>query len=193
MSLDDVEIMRLVQNGDLRPFDELVHRYRTALLRVAESKLGNAAWAEDVVQETFLAVFAARDTFNPTFAFRTWLWTILLNLCKRQLKRRGNRPFEQSSQTQLATSGVNGASHPVHHETGLSLAILAERDARLHLHLRNLSDVQADALRLRFFGGLKFEEIAETMECSINGAKMRVKKGLLALAESLRNEEGVEQ
>lgn len=193
MSLDDAEIMRLVQNGELEPFDELVRRYRRALLRVAESKLGDAAWAEDVVQETFLAVFAARDTFNPSFAFRTWLWTILLNLCKRHLKRRGSRVRETSSYTAATSVGQNRTAEPVHHETGLSKALLAERDAKLHAVLRQLPDAQADALRLRFFGGLQFQEIAEAMGSSLNGAKMRVKHGLLSLAETLRKEEGEEQ
>ncbi len=92
MPSDDVDIMRRVQAGEVEAFDLLVHRYRSALLRVAASKLGNAAWAEDVVQETLLAAYAARATYNPQFAFRTWLWTILLNLCRRQWQRRESRP-----------------------------------------------------------------------------------------------------
>src|SRR5689334_21955984 len=140
MPLDDAQIMRLVQEGRFEPFDELVRRYRGPLLRVAESKLGNAAWAEDVVQETFLAVFAARDTFNPSFAFRTWLWTILLNLCHRQLKRSGRRRQEVSTQTAFASDGGAGQVEPVHHESGLSQALLAERDARLRELLRKLPE-----------------------------------------------------
>ena len=41
-----------------------------------------------------------------------------------------------------------------------------------------LPDVQADALRLRFFAGLKFHEIADTMSCSLSAAKNRVRTGL---------------
>ena len=48
--------------------------------------------------------------------------------------------------------------------------------------------MQADALRLRFFGGLTFPEIAAAMGCSEPGAKNRVKSGLLKLAEWLRPE-----
>jgi RNA polymerase sigma-70 factor (ECF subfamily) len=46
--------------------------------------------------------------------------------------------------------------------------------------------VQADALRLRFFGGLKFHEIAEAMPCSLTSAKNRVRWGLLRMAEMLQ-------
>ena len=51
--------------------------------------------------------------------------------------------------------------------------------------------VQADALRLRFFGGLKFEEISETMQCSLGTAKNRVKWGLMRLAELVRQADSV--
>src|SRR4029079_7825076 len=117
---DDAEIMRRVQRGQFELFDELVARYRGPLLRVAMSKLDDAGWAEDVVQETFLAVFAARETFNPAFSFRTWLWTILLNLCRRHLKRNSNRRNEHS-QLKLGRSDGFDAKL-VSHETGLSRA-----------------------------------------------------------------------
>jgi sigma-70-like protein len=54
-----------------------------------------------------------------------------------------------------------------------------------------LPTAQADALRLRFFGGLKFEEIADAMQCSLGTAKNRVRWGLMRLADhvhALRNE-----
>ena len=61
-----------------------------------------------------------------------------------------------------------------------------ERTEQLESLLGQLSDVQADALRLRFFGGLKFQEIAETMQCSLNTAKNRVRWGLMRMAELLQ-------
>jgi RNA polymerase sigma-70 factor (ECF subfamily) len=189
--LDDVQIMQRVQRGQLELFDELVARYRGPLVRVAQSKLGDAGWAEDVVQETFLAVFAARDTFNPDFSFRTWLWTILLNLCRRQLKRNSNRRHELSDLT-LESSG-EAVSQLLNHETGLSRAMLAERREALLARLGELPDAEADALRLRFFGGLQFDEIAQTMDSSVSGAKRRVKNGLLKLAASLVDEAGDER
>ena len=67
----------------------------------------------------------------------------------------------------------------------LDQLLWTERQEQLRDALDRLPEVQADALRLRFFGGLKFEEIAAAMECSLNGAKMRVKHGLLKLAELL--------
>ena len=60
-----------------------------------------------------------------------------------------------------------------------------ERSVLLEMFLARLSTVQADALRLRFFGGLKFPEIAVAMNCSLPTAKNRVRWGLMRLAKWL--------
>jgi RNA polymerase sigma-70 factor (ECF subfamily) len=193
MAADDATIMQAVKRGEVEQFDLLVERYQLPLIRVAASKLGNAAWAEDVVQETFLAVFAARETYNPQFAFRTWLWTILLNLCRRQLKHQHRQP-RQVPRSQLPADGSSlAAGEPVEWETGLSRLLQLERREQLSALLNELPEPQGDALRLRFFGGLKFSEIAEAMNSSISGAKRRVQNGLLALAARLQQEELAEE
>lgn len=189
MELDDVQIMCRVQAGEVELFDELVRRYRGPLVNVAWSKLGDAAWAEDVVQETFLAAFAARATYNPRFAFRTWVWTILLNLCRRQWQRRQVRPEQQSLGTS-SSAELSGYCEPVTHETALGNVLSVERRAAVHRLLTQLPEVQADALRLRFFGGLQFSEIALAMDSSVSAAKQRVKNGLVALADFVRQNGG---
>jgi RNA polymerase sigma-70 factor (ECF subfamily) len=174
---DDATLMRRVQAGETAPFEELVRRYRGPLARVAFSKLGDAAGTEDVVQETFLAVFAARATFNPRFAFRTWLWTILLRLCARR-RLRGQRPGEIGGliDPQLADQ------RPAAADSVLAQVLRDEEQSLVHAALAELPEAEADALRLRFFGGLKFEEIAIAMQSSVSGAKQRVKHGLERLS-----------
>src|SRR5256885_15564559 len=101
------------------------------------------AIAEDVVQETFVAVFSASSIYDPRFAVSTWIWTILLNLCRKH--RRGQRSREKlhvgwaSSQTEDAA------------DSALDGMIRAEEARRLREHLARLPAAQADALRLRFF------------------------------------------
>jgi RNA polymerase sigma-70 factor (ECF subfamily) len=189
VNLDDVEIMRQVQGGRVELFDLLVHRYRSALTNVAFSKLGDRTWAEDVVQETLLAAFAARATYNPQFAVRTWLWTILLNLCRRQWKRRESRPREHAWGAS-AEASPRRFSEPATHDTALSQVLRVERSVEVHKLLSRLPEAQADALRLRFFGGLQFSEIALAMGSSLGAAKQRVKFGLAELAQQLRHTGG---
>jgi RNA polymerase sigma-70 factor (ECF subfamily) len=180
--------MQHVQKGCVELFDALVERHRTRLLHVAHSKLGDEAWAEDVVQEAFLAAFSARQTYKPEFAFSTWLWTILLNLCRRQQTRRSRRPHELA--VQVLPDGSVAHSEPASCDSGLSHALLLERQQQVVELLNELPEAQADALRLRFYGELKFDEIARAMGSSVSAAKVRVRKGLASLAGRIRELEG---
>ena len=68
-------------------------------------------------------------------------------------------------------------------------AIHNERRALLEELLNKIPEVQATALRLRFFGGLKFQEIADAMQCSLSSAKNRVKIGLEKLSQLIDDAE----
>jgi RNA polymerase sigma-70 factor (ECF subfamily) len=182
--LDDADLMRHVQAGDHARFEELVHRYRPALLRVARSRLARADWAEDAAQETLLAAFKSRHTFDPQRGFRTWLWTILLNQCRRLEARRTRRPRVTC---EADRTGEEPSPQPAADAAPLPLEQLLarERTELLDALLARLPATQADALRLRFFAGLKFQEIADAVGCSLLTAKNRVRAGLHALAGRL--------
>ncbi|HEX3725251.1 MAG TPA: RNA polymerase sigma factor [Pirellulales bacterium] len=178
----DAAIIARVQSGETDCFDELVRRYQLALMRMARSRLGRDDWAEEVVQETFLAAFKSCNSYDPHYSFRTWLWTILLNQCHTHFGRRTRQspcaPLSPDCEPPARGNTAEGDSPLV--------ALLAkERSAQLESLLAQLRPVQADALRLRFFGGLKFHEIAEAMHSSLNTAKNRVRIGLMRMAELL--------
>lgn len=177
--LSDAQLMQLVQAGESGLFDELILRHRPGLLRFAGSMLADADAAEDAVQEALLAAFSARHTYDPQFAFSTWVYTILLNLCRRHHRRTQKQPaLALNVERSLADA-----------ETPLDRLLQSEARAELAELLAELPDVEADALRLRFFAGLPFDEIARVMDSSLNGAKVRVRRGLTRLAERLQRRE----
>jgi RNA polymerase sigma-70 factor (ECF subfamily) len=178
----DADIMRDVQSGREDCFEELALRYRPRLQRAARSRFSDPAAADDAVQETLLAAYASRGTFNPRFAFSTWIWTIFLNVCRRA----GRKSVREQEVLCLAaaTNGPQADVAPGAH--GLLHLLEDERRDELHRLLDRLPEAEADALRLRFFGGLKFEDIAAAMECSVSATKVRVKRGLLRLAKLWR-------
>jgi RNA polymerase sigma-70 factor (ECF subfamily) len=87
-------------------------------------------------------------------------------------------------------SNADFQREPVSNDTPLANLLKIERREQIHELLNRLPDVQADALRLRFFGGLQFAEIAQAMESSLGAAKQRVKTGLMSLAAILRESGG---
>ena len=183
----DEALVELVLAGETRAFTEIVQRYRTPLLRLAQSRLGSIESAEDAVQEAFLNAYKSLHTYRPTYRFRTWLWTILLNQCNRVGERTAKRLRHESS-----WEGAEDVLDAVAAESRDPSETVERREegARLERMLRALPEVQADTLRLRFFGSLKLEEIATTMNCSLATVKNRLKAGLLKLAAHLHEEGG---
>jgi RNA polymerase sigma-70 factor, ECF subfamily len=177
--------------GDVDQFEQIVERYQGQLLRVARSRMGRPDWAEDVVQETFLCAFKSLHTYDSQYSFRTWLWTILLNQCRRQLKKFSRGLFIGAWTQSTSDDDLRAtlADQLRCEESPSARMAKQERAELLDTLLTKLPEVQADALRLRFFGGLKFHEIAKAMGCSLSSAKNRVRWGLTKMAEYLGPEE----
>jgi RNA polymerase sigma-70 factor (ECF subfamily) len=176
----DGMLVDAVLAGEREGVAHLVMRYQGPLLKAAVSRLGQRALAEDVVQETFLCALKWLHTYDSRYSFRTWLWTILLNQCSRQGKREARHAAALEPASAIL---VTPASQTCTERSPLD-EVLAREDGRLVQDLlARLPETQADALRLRFFGGLTFPEIATAMKCSESGAKNRVKLGLLQLSK----------
>lgn len=168
-------LIAAVLAGESEAFAQLVRRYQPALLRAAVSRLGRRQWAEEAVQETFLCAHKWLPSYDSRYSFRTWLWTILLNQCSRLAKREQRQPAAAPADAEPLCRSASP----------LAQLLARESSERLHDLLSQLPQVQADALRLRFFGELTYPEIAVAMEISEPGAKHRVKTGLLKLSEWL--------
>lgn len=178
-TIADADLLAAVQAGNAAAFELIVERYRPRLTRFARQSMGDRELADDLVQETFIAVYAARDTFDRSFAFSTWVWTILLNLCRREARRQRSvaRTWARAADSAKSRADRESSDAPVERE---------EESTRLREILDELPAAQGDALRLRFFAELPFDEIASAMGSSVSGAKVRVRKGLEAMAARLR-------
>lgn len=170
--------------GERESFRALVERYQGPLMRLAKNRLGRHQWAEDVVQETFLWAYKSLASYDSRYSFRTWLWTILLNQCARHYQKRSRQAeLEVASQADALRSPHSAlACDPTLPEDSL---LAQERSQELAAVLSELPEAQADALRLRFFGELKFQEIADVQGCSLTSAKNRVRAGLLGVAQRM--------
>lgn len=93
MAPDDV-LVHALKAGDESAFTALVERHQRSLLRVARLYLTDGHAAEEVVQDTWLAVLTGIDRFESRAAFKTWLFSILANKARtRWVRDRRNVPF----------------------------------------------------------------------------------------------------
>ena len=144
---------------------------------------GNPWDADDLAQETFLIVANQPDNFRGRSSVYTWLYGILLNLDRRERRRRGigNRKLRvlwdnDKSQEQ--------ASPPA--ETSIEVA---EWKQSLWAHVDRLPDAQRETLVLRFSEELQYDEIAEVLGCPLGTVKSRIHHGLSNLKRLLTEQE----
>jgi RNA polymerase sigma-70 factor (ECF subfamily) len=102
---DDQSLVERARAGDDDAFAALVRRYTPMLMRLARMYVPTDALAEDVVQETWVAVLRGLDRFEGRSAFKTWLFRILVNRAKtRGVREHRSIPFASVG----AGDGVEG-------------------------------------------------------------------------------------
>jgi len=84
---DDARLIVALRAGSEAAFALLVDRHRAPMLRVARFYVGSGATAEDVVQETWLAVIRGIDRFDGRSTLKTWMYRILINRAKTAAQR----------------------------------------------------------------------------------------------------------
>jgi RNA polymerase sigma-70 factor (ECF subfamily) len=133
--------------------ERLVDTYQQDVYRLALSILDTHHEAEDATQEAFLAALRALDTFHGGAAFKTWLYTITVNVCRTRLQRRKTRERLQTI-LQAILPLRNQADSP--EET----TIQREAVSSLWQAVCNLDEKHRLPLILRYYHDLAVDEIA---------------------------------
>jgi RNA polymerase sigma-70 factor (ECF subfamily) len=148
----DEELMLSAGAGNLAAFDEIVCRHQGSAWNTAYRYLGDAADAEDIVQETFLRLLRSADQYRPTAAFRTYLYRIITRLCIDASRKKRPRPVAD-------LAGVAGQVA----DPAADLEA-AERTRAVRCALDSLPPNQRMATVLRYYEGLSHLEIGEAMD-----------------------------
>ncbi len=86
---DDPEFLERLRKGDQGAYRILIRRFHGSLVGVASSIIGSRAQAEEVVQDTWLAVFSGIGRFEGRSSLTTWLFSIVLNRARTRISREG--------------------------------------------------------------------------------------------------------
>jgi RNA polymerase sigma-70 factor (ECF subfamily) len=177
-----------VQAGDARAFDALFRQCCGKVFHQATRFLGNAAEAEEVVQEVFLAVYEKAHTFRGDAAFTTWLFRLTANAALSRLRRR-KRGKEVAMEEYLPQFRPDG-HHLVRPVVDWS-ANLEERlaDAQLQQLLREaielLQPLDKAVLVLSDFEDLSNREIGAALGLTVPAVKARLHRARLFLRGQL--------
>ena len=169
--------------GDEKAFTELVARYNSTLIRVARYYVGSDASAEDVAQETWIAVIRGVSSFEGRSTFKTWLFHILVNRA-RSVGSREHRMIavDPNESSGLAPSrfdqGGMWREPPVPFTDVIENGMVNQRIVQLVREaISLLPEPQQAVVTLRDVEGLSTKEVADLLELSEANARVILHRG----------------
>lgn len=177
--MDDAELLQRLLKGDEGAFVEIVTRYNESLVRVARYYVNSDASAEDVAQDTWIAVLKGVDRFEGRSSFKTWLFRILVNRARSTgLKEHRVIPTdpmaaERSVSANRFNEGGMWSDPPVPFTETIDDGIVNGPIVLLvHESIARLPDTARAVVTLRDVEGLSTTEVAELL--GITEANVRV-------------------
>ena len=165
----DEALMLEFQSGSRAAFEELFARYHKPLHGFFGRRLNNPERAEDLAQETFLAVIRGASRYEPRALVRTYLYSIALNLLAAERRK-------------VLKSGKLGQSDPEPKTGGTPERVLWMRQA-----LEKLDAPDREILMLREYEQLSYSDIAELLRIPVNTVRSRLFRSRLALKSYLES------
>jgi RNA polymerase sigma-70 factor, ECF subfamily len=161
--ISDETLMLEFQGGSREAFEQLFMRYRGPLYGYFRRRLNGDQRAEDLTQETFLAVMRAAERYEPRALVRTYLYGIAMNLLAAERRK-------QHRDSPAASPAAEPASHDAPD------AALWVRQA-----LDKLDESERETLMLREYEQLSYAEIAELLKLPVNTVRSRLFRARMAL------------
>jgi RNA polymerase sigma-70 factor (ECF subfamily) len=176
-STEENQIVERVLKGEREAFATLIDAYKGAIFNLAFRMTDSYQDADDLSQETFTKAYRNLRQFDPQKRFFTWIFTIGLNLIRNHLKKHGR---EMTRENAARSSPEAGIDQGVQTERNI---MQAQEISRLDICLQKLPADLREAVVLRFYQDLSFEEIATISDASLSAVKMRVYRGLEQLQQ----------
>ena len=178
--MDLARLFTGVLRNDRKEFDGLVNRCHRQAYNIAYRLTGNNADAEDLTQETFLRAYRFFDRYNRDMPFENWLYRIMSRVFIDELRKKPK--FKTQSLDQPLNNTDSGDSEVLleipDFESNPEQMLLSEAlEEHLQTALNTLPEEFRIAVILADIEGLSYEEIAETMNCSLGTVRSRLHRG----------------
>lgn len=177
LAITDEALVHRVRSGDPVSADALVRRYYQPLLRYLQRLSGSDQLAEELHHQTWLSVLEHLPQFDASSGsggFKAWLFRIATN--------KANDFWRSQGRERVMKDGLRLMTEIEGPEAGHRLEGSEQAD-KLRKAIERLPENQRQVLLLRYYGNLKFVEIAEMLGCPLNTALGRMHKAMLKLKE----------
>jgi len=192
-SASEARLVAALRAGDQAAFTDLVRRLHPGMVRVASSYVSSRAVAEEVVQDTWLAVLESLQRFEGRSTLKTWIFRILVNRAKsRGVRERRTMPFsalnvrsESEGTTMSAESFLEDGHRWAGHWAGPVTAwqvpedsvVEAELGALIRRTVDLLPPAQGAVVALRDGQGLSAQEVCDLLGLSAANQRVLLHRG----------------
>ncbi len=173
-SVEDRELVRRAQGGDLEAYDELIRRFQERIYATIYHMTANHEDAGDLAQDTFIKGFQALKSFKGDSSFYTWLYRIAVNKTINFLKQRKNRMHLSLNDLDLNAENDPDLVELVSENTPRRDASLTELQRKLNAAMMKLSEVHRLVVTLHDVQGLSHEEIGKIIDCNVGTVRSRL-------------------
>jgi RNA polymerase sigma-70 factor (ECF subfamily) len=181
MEKNEEKLISDILAGEADVYAVLVRRYEKPIFNLMLRMTSSEADAVDLTQETFVRAYEKLDRFKSSGRFFPWLYTIGLNLARDHLRK--------TKTAKNLENELQGPNNPFYQDSGQEHDLLENLNVeKVGMALKQLPSEYREAVFLRFHEGMAMKEIAQALQISVSGAKMRVHRGLLKLRQLLQKE-----
>ena len=189
----DAELVRRLRSGDEHAFTGLVERYHQPMLALAASFVPNLAVAEEVVQDTWLAVLRGLDGFEGRSSLKTWLFRILVNRARTTGSKEQRSVPVADPEPAVDPSrfdGAGGWADPPEHwieaaEGRIEAGKLAHR---IRAWIDELPGRQREVVLLRDVEGMSSEEVCTVLSLTEGNQRVLLHRGRSRLRQLFEDE-----
>jgi len=185
----DEELLADHLAGKPGAFEALLRKYAEELYAFLFRFVGNAAAADDLVQETFVQVHLSAASFDPSRSFRPWLYTIAANKARDYLRGRA-RASEQSLDAGRGADDRLDLAHalPGEHPSAVEQASAEETKEAVRRVIARMPEHLRLILMLGYYQQLPYAEIAEILQIPVGTVKSRLHAAVTRFAQMWRAE-----
>jgi len=178
--LNDEQVwLEQARRGDKNAFGQLIEAYQGPVYNLAYRMLGNSGEAEEAAQEAFIRAYTRLDSYDPTHKFSTWLLSITSNYCIDQIRKR--RAVFLSIDEPLPP---HPALHSDNNKGPEAQYLAQEREQMVQSLMNALPDEYRQAVVLRYWYDMSYEEIANVQNTSVSAVKSRLFRARRILADA---------
>jgi RNA polymerase sigma-70 factor (ECF subfamily) len=179
---EETKLISRCQKGDQEALKEIYDKYHRKVYRIAYGVVRQREEALDIVQEVFIKLFRSINNFKGRSHFFTYLYRMVMNTAIDHTRKMGKQP--------LSSLDEEGRFQPSDElEKGPERTLLRkELKERLNWAMNKLPAEQRATLIFREVEGLSYQEMAESMGCSIGTVMSRLHYGRKKMQELLKDD-----